>query len=292
MHNPLRSERDVFRAVVIIGIGAGAVIALTLLTRPALGAALLAAEVGLGVGLLWRGSQGSLRGQAEVAHRAGRHLPGAGDGQRDGRRTGPAGRDPEPLQGPQQRDPGRGPGADQLANGALGVGRRRSARGGEGAPRRVAATDGGRRHRRPRPGRRSSRAERVARGRAAGLPGRRGDHLDPSAGAVEVAGARGGREGSPRRSRCRSPTWSSTSRRRRRRRRGPPARPPDPIDGRLAFVYSTQLGHRGGCASRPPRRWWPYLPCPPALCCRNLIRVSRSLGSIDCPKVAGITPVG
>jgi hypothetical protein len=70
MHNPLRSEGDVFRAVVIIGIGAGAVIALTLLTRPALGAALLAGEVGLGIGLLWRGSQGSLRGQAEVAHRA------------------------------------------------------------------------------------------------------------------------------------------------------------------------------------------------------------------------------
>jgi hypothetical protein len=69
MHNPLRSERDVFRAVVMISIGAGAVIALTLLTRPAVGAALLAAEVGLGIGLLWRGAQGSLRGQAEVAHR-------------------------------------------------------------------------------------------------------------------------------------------------------------------------------------------------------------------------------
>ena len=69
MHKPLRSERDVFRAVVIIGIGAGAVIALTLLTRPAVGAALLAAEVGLGIGLLWRGSQGTMRGRAEVAHR-------------------------------------------------------------------------------------------------------------------------------------------------------------------------------------------------------------------------------
>jgi hypothetical protein len=68
MHNPLRSEGDVFRAVVIIGIGAGAVIALTLLTRPALGAALLAAEVGLGIGFLWRDARGSLRGQAEVAH--------------------------------------------------------------------------------------------------------------------------------------------------------------------------------------------------------------------------------
>ncbi len=69
MHNPVRSERDVFRAVVIIGIGAGAVIALTLLTRPAVGAALLAAEVGLGVGLLWRGAQGTLRQPAEVARR-------------------------------------------------------------------------------------------------------------------------------------------------------------------------------------------------------------------------------
>jgi hypothetical protein len=69
MHNPLRSERDVFRAVVIIAIGAGAVIAVTLLTRPAVGAALLAAEVGLGIGLLWRGAQGSMRQQAEVAHR-------------------------------------------------------------------------------------------------------------------------------------------------------------------------------------------------------------------------------
>src|SRR5438046_2815452 len=69
MHNPLRSERDVFRAVVIIGLGAGAVIGLTLLTRPAVGAALLAAEVGLGIGLLWRGARGTLPHQAEVAHR-------------------------------------------------------------------------------------------------------------------------------------------------------------------------------------------------------------------------------
>jgi hypothetical protein len=69
MHNPLRSERDVFRAVVIIAIALGAVIALTLLTRPAIGAALLALEVGLGIGLLWRGAQGSIPHQAEVSHR-------------------------------------------------------------------------------------------------------------------------------------------------------------------------------------------------------------------------------
>jgi hypothetical protein len=69
MHNPLQSERDVFRLVVIIAIALGAVIALTLLTRPAIGAALLAAEIGLGVGLLWRGAQGTIPHQAEISHR-------------------------------------------------------------------------------------------------------------------------------------------------------------------------------------------------------------------------------
>jgi hypothetical protein len=68
MHNPLRSERDVFRGVVIVAIALGAVIALTLVTRPAVGAALLAAEIGLGIGLLWRGAQGTIPHQAEVAH--------------------------------------------------------------------------------------------------------------------------------------------------------------------------------------------------------------------------------
>jgi hypothetical protein len=69
MHNPLRSEADVFRAVVIIAVGAGGVVALALLTRPALGAALLAGEIGLGIGLLWRGARGTLPRTAEVAHR-------------------------------------------------------------------------------------------------------------------------------------------------------------------------------------------------------------------------------
>ena len=54
MHNPLRSERDVFRAVVAIGAGAAAVIALALLTRPAFGAILLAVEAVLGAWILWR----------------------------------------------------------------------------------------------------------------------------------------------------------------------------------------------------------------------------------------------
>ena len=69
MHNPLRSERDVFRAVVVIGIGAGAVIALALLTRPAFGAVLLAAEVGAGIWVLWRRARGTLPHQADVARR-------------------------------------------------------------------------------------------------------------------------------------------------------------------------------------------------------------------------------
>jgi hypothetical protein len=69
MHNPLRSEREVFRAVVVIAIALGAVIALTLLTRPAIGAALLAAEIGLGIGLLWRGALGTIPHEAEISHR-------------------------------------------------------------------------------------------------------------------------------------------------------------------------------------------------------------------------------
>jgi hypothetical protein len=69
MHNPLRSEREVFRAVLIVAVAAGAVVVLTVLTRPAVGAALLAAEVGLGVGLLWRAGRGTLPHRAEVMRR-------------------------------------------------------------------------------------------------------------------------------------------------------------------------------------------------------------------------------
>jgi hypothetical protein len=67
IHNPLPSEREVFRAVVVIGAGAAAVIALALLTRPAFGAVLLAAEVGLGIWLLWSRARGTIPHQAEVA---------------------------------------------------------------------------------------------------------------------------------------------------------------------------------------------------------------------------------
>ena len=60
MHNPLRSEADAFRWIVVIGIGAASVIALTLLTRPAIGAAWACALVGFGIGLAGRSSRGSL----------------------------------------------------------------------------------------------------------------------------------------------------------------------------------------------------------------------------------------
>ncbi|MGH2981623.1 MAG: hypothetical protein ACRDKV_06240, partial [Solirubrobacterales bacterium] len=62
MHNPLRSEADAFRWIVVIGIGAASVIALTLLTRPAIGVVWAAALVGFGAGLAWRSSRGTLRG--------------------------------------------------------------------------------------------------------------------------------------------------------------------------------------------------------------------------------------
>jgi GABA permease len=44
----------------VIGIGAAAVVALTLLTRPVIGLILAAALIGFGVGLAWRGARGSL----------------------------------------------------------------------------------------------------------------------------------------------------------------------------------------------------------------------------------------
>jgi GABA permease len=60
MHNPLRSEADAFRWVVVIGLGAASVIVLTLVTRPAIGAAWAAALIGFGAGLAWRSSRGTL----------------------------------------------------------------------------------------------------------------------------------------------------------------------------------------------------------------------------------------
>jgi hypothetical protein len=67
MHYPLRSEADAFRLVVIIVVGAAAVTAIALLTRPAAGAILAAALVGLGFGLAWREARGSEPRLTEIA---------------------------------------------------------------------------------------------------------------------------------------------------------------------------------------------------------------------------------
>jgi hypothetical protein len=60
MHNPLRSEADAFKWVVIIGAGAVSVIVLTLLTRPVVGVVWAAALIGFGVGFGYRAARGSL----------------------------------------------------------------------------------------------------------------------------------------------------------------------------------------------------------------------------------------
>jgi hypothetical protein len=53
MRNPLRSETEVFRAVLVVAVGAAAIIVLTQLTRPLFGALLLAVELAAGVWALW-----------------------------------------------------------------------------------------------------------------------------------------------------------------------------------------------------------------------------------------------
>jgi hypothetical protein len=75
MHNPLRSEADAFRMVVIVGAAAAAVIALSLTAGPRYGAVLGALLIGVGIGFVWRGSRGTLPKKAEIA-------PGGGDAYR------------------------------------------------------------------------------------------------------------------------------------------------------------------------------------------------------------------
>ncbi len=66
MHNPLRSEADAFRWVVVIGVGAVSVIVLTLLTRPVIGVVWAAALIGFGVGFGYRSARGSLPRSVEL----------------------------------------------------------------------------------------------------------------------------------------------------------------------------------------------------------------------------------
>ena len=74
MHNPLRSEADAFRWVVVIGAAALSVIVLTLLTRPAVGVVWSAALIGFGAGIAWRSSRGSMSPGVELTRGGdGRH---------------------------------------------------------------------------------------------------------------------------------------------------------------------------------------------------------------------------
>lgn len=66
MHNPLRSEADAFRWVVVIGVASVSVIALTLLTRPVIGVVWAAALIGFGAGVAYRNSRGSLARNVEL----------------------------------------------------------------------------------------------------------------------------------------------------------------------------------------------------------------------------------
>jgi hypothetical protein len=66
MHNPLRSEADAFRWVVVIGVGAVSVIGLTLLTRPVIGVVWAAALLGFGAGVAYVNSRGSLSRSVEL----------------------------------------------------------------------------------------------------------------------------------------------------------------------------------------------------------------------------------
>ena len=66
MHNPLRSEADAFRWVVVIGLAALSVIALTLLTRPVIGVVWAALLLGFGAGLGYRSSRGALPRTVEL----------------------------------------------------------------------------------------------------------------------------------------------------------------------------------------------------------------------------------
>jgi hypothetical protein len=66
MHNPLRSETDVFRAVLVIGAGAAVVIAVTEVAGQTAGAIVLAVVAVAGAAVLWQRARGELPHRAEV----------------------------------------------------------------------------------------------------------------------------------------------------------------------------------------------------------------------------------
>jgi hypothetical protein len=66
MHNPLRSEQDAFRWVLVIGAAVASAIALTLLTRPAVGVVWTALLIGFGFGFGYHSARGSLPRAVQV----------------------------------------------------------------------------------------------------------------------------------------------------------------------------------------------------------------------------------
>lgn len=66
MHNPLRSEQDAFRWLLVIGAAVASAIALTLLTRPAVGVAWTVLLIGFGIGFGYRSARGSLPRDVQV----------------------------------------------------------------------------------------------------------------------------------------------------------------------------------------------------------------------------------
>ncbi len=67
MHNPLKSEAEMFRLVVVVGVAMAPVILLALLVDPLVGAIVFGLEIGLAIGFLLQRSRGSEPRTAEVA---------------------------------------------------------------------------------------------------------------------------------------------------------------------------------------------------------------------------------
>ena len=74
MHSPFRTESDVFRAVLLVGLGAALAVAIGALTDAAVGGVIAGVLVGIAIGLVLRAGRGSLPDEVEIApHRAGMH---------------------------------------------------------------------------------------------------------------------------------------------------------------------------------------------------------------------------